>query len=64
MQAIIMLKSSCLSLQPAVIWTDVIQCILMVLGLLMVIICGTIEFGSLTKPFEILNEGNRLVVFK
>ena len=49
---------------PAVIWTDVIQCILMFLGLFMVIICGTIEFGSLTKPFEILNEGGRLVIFK
>jgi Na+/proline symporter len=47
----------------AVIWTDVIQCLLMMLGLLMVIVTGTIEFGSLVEPFRILESGNRLIVF-
>ena len=40
-----------------------IQCFLMLLGLLMVVICGCLEFG-LTEPFRILKEGNRLVIFK
>jgi SSS family transporter len=44
----------------AVIWTDVLQCTLMLMGLLMVVIQGSIEAGGILKPWEIANEGGRV----
>ncbi|CAG2121594.1 unnamed protein product [Medioppia subpectinata] len=47
----------------AVIWTDVMQTILMFSGLLMVAIVGSIEMGGLIKPWKIAYDNNRLVLF-
>ncbi|KAI7689160.1 Sodium-coupled monocarboxylate transporter 2, partial [Sarcoptes scabiei] len=43
----------------AVIWTDVLQCILMFLGVAIVITQGLIEIGGFKRAFEILEEGGR-----
>ncbi|XP_054156937.1 sodium-coupled monocarboxylate transporter 1-like [Oppia nitens] len=47
----------------AVIWTDVLQCILMFLGVLMVIIQGIIESNGLSEIWRINEEGGRLIFF-
>ncbi|XP_054159523.1 sodium-coupled monocarboxylate transporter 1-like [Oppia nitens] len=47
----------------AVIWTDVIQCILMFLGVLMVIIQGISEVGGIAKVWDINEKGGRLKFF-
>ncbi|KAH7644920.1 sodium-coupled monocarboxylate transporter 1-like protein 2 [Dermatophagoides farinae] len=44
----------------AVIWTDVLQCILMFLGVAIVIIQGLIELGGFTSAINILDQGGRL----
>lgn len=46
------------------IWTDVVQCTLMILGLIIVIIKGSIDAGGILEPFVKANEGNRLHVFE
>lgn len=48
----------------AVIWTDVLQCILMFLGVAIVIIQGVIELGGFSNAFAILNKGDRLKLLK
>lgn len=48
----------------AVIWTDVLQCILMFVGVIMVIITGLIEVGGFGEVFRRANEGQRLKFFK
>lgn len=47
----------------AVIWTDVLQCILMFLGVIMVIMQGLIEVGGIAETFRRANEGGRLIFF-
>ncbi|CAM6000601.1 unnamed protein product, partial [Sphagnum balticum] len=47
----------------AVIWTDVVQIILMFLGLLMVAIVGSIDAGGLLEPWRIASQHERLVIF-
>ncbi|CAF0745964.1 unnamed protein product [Adineta steineri] len=44
----------------AVIWTDVLQALLMFIGLIMSIIIGVIDLGGPSKVFETVNNGNRL----
>ncbi|CAF1238617.1 unnamed protein product [Adineta ricciae] len=44
----------------AVIWTDVIQALIMFLGLISTIIFGLIDAGGISKVFEIMKHGNRL----
>ncbi|KAL9971857.1 hypothetical protein ACROYT_G018069 [Oculina patagonica] len=44
----------------AVIWTDVFQGIVMLVGLTTIIIVGTIKVGSLGKVFDIAYKGHRL----
>ena len=48
----------------AVIWTDVVQCSLMVVGLLIVIVVGSIDAGGIAEPFRAANAGGRLVLFE
>ena len=48
----------------AVIWTDVLQCILMILGLAMVCIKGSIDAGGLLEPFKIADQEQRLKLFE
>lgn len=48
----------------AVIWTDVLQCILMFLGVAIVIIQGLIELGGFSEAIRILDEGGRLKLLK
>lgn len=45
----------------AVIWTDVLQCLLMILGLVMVVVQGSIEAGGILEPWRIANENGRVV---
>ena len=47
-----------------VIWTDVVQTVLMFLGLLMVAITGSIEAGGIITPWKIAAQHDRLVIFK
>ncbi|XP_054162852.1 sodium-coupled monocarboxylate transporter 1-like [Oppia nitens] len=47
----------------AVIWTDVLQCILMFLGVIMVIIQGVIEVGGVAEVWNINERGDRLKFF-
>lgn len=44
----------------AVIWTDVFQGIVMLVGLTTIIIVGTIKVGSLSKVFDIAYKEHRL----
>ena len=48
----------------AVIWTDVLQCILMFLGVAIVIVQGCIELGGFSEAIRITQEGGRLKLFK
>ncbi|KAI1290201.1 Sodium-coupled monocarboxylate transporter 2 [Halotydeus destructor] len=47
----------------AVIWTDVVQCSLMLLGLMIVIIRGSYEAGGILEPFKIAAQDGRLTGF-
>ena len=44
----------------AVIWTDVFQGVVMLLGLTTIIVVGTVKVGSLSKVFDIAYKGHRL----
>jgi Na+/proline symporter len=44
----------------AVIWTDVFQGIVMLIGLFVIIIVGTSHVGGISKVFEIARNGSRL----
>lgn len=46
----------------AVIWTDVFQGIVMLLGMITIIIIGTTKVGGLGKVFDIAHRGHRLDV--
>lgn len=46
----------------AVIWTDVFQGVVMLVGLTTIIIVGTIKVGSLGKVFDVAYKGHRLDV--
>lgn len=46
----------------AVIWTDVFQGIVMLLGMITIIIIGTAKVGGLGKVFDIAHHGHRLDV--
>ena len=48
----------------AVIWTDVLQCFLMFLGVAIVIVQGIIELGGISPALQILEDGGRLKLFK
>ena len=47
-----------------VIWTDVLQASIMVAGIVVVIIIGTVDVGGVGKVFEAAKEGGRLNFFK
>lgn len=47
----------------AVIWTDVLQCILMIFGLLMVVSHGLFDGRGLIEPFVIAGQHGRLKLF-
>ncbi|XP_033759517.1 sodium-coupled monocarboxylate transporter 2-like [Pecten maximus] len=47
----------------AVIWTDVFQCLVMLIGMLSVITKGTITSGGSAKLFEIVSKNERLNFF-
>ena len=47
----------------AVIWTDVFQAGVMLLGLIVVLIVGTMEVGGFGTVFERAEKGQRLKVF-
>ena len=47
----------------AVIWTDVFQAGVMVLGLIVVLIVGAVELGGFTNIFDIAKKGQRSKVF-
>ncbi|CAG2166172.1 unnamed protein product [Oppiella nova] len=47
----------------AVIWTDVLQFILMILGVLMVIIQGALEVGGFQEMWNINQKGGRVIFF-
>ncbi|XP_069104335.1 sodium-dependent multivitamin transporter-like isoform X2 [Argopecten irradians] len=47
----------------AVIWTDVFQCLVMLVGMFAVIIKGTITAGGSAKMFEIVRDNGRLNFF-
>lgn len=44
----------------AVIWTDVFQGIVMLVGMTTIIIVGTVKVGSLGKVFDVAYKGHRL----
>lgn len=46
----------------AVIWTDVFQGIIMLVGMTTIIIVGTLKVGSFSKVFDIAHRGHRLDV--
>ena len=48
----------------AVIWTDVFQAGVMVLGLIVVLIVGAVELGGFGNVFAIAEKGDRLKVFE
>ena len=43
----------------AVIWTDVFQGVVMLVGLFIIIIVGTSHVGGINKVFEIARNGSR-----
>ena len=47
----------------AVIWTDVFQAGVMVLGLIVVLIVGTMEVNGFGTVFDLAKKGDRLKVF-
>ncbi|KAB7506412.1 Sodium-coupled monocarboxylate transporter 2, partial [Armadillidium nasatum] len=47
----------------AVVWTDVLQLIVMVIGILIYIIAGVIQVGGVEHFFSVLEEGQRLQFF-
>ena len=48
----------------AVIWTDVFQASVMVLGLIVVLIVGSIELGGFGQVFDIARKGERMTLFE
>lgn len=44
----------------AVIWTDVFQGVVMLVGMIAIIIVGTVKVGSLGKVFDVAYKGHRL----
>ena len=48
----------------AVIWTDVFQSLIMISGLIVVVIVGSIEVGGFDKVWEINKEFGRLEFFE
>ncbi len=48
----------------AVIWTDVFQAGVMVLGLIVVLIVGALELHGFKNVFDIAAKGDRLKVFE
>ena len=46
------------------IWTDVVQCLLMGAGLALVIYQGIIENGGIANAWKIADQGGRIVFFK
>ena len=47
-----------------VIWSDVFQTFVIVVGLIVVVIIGSNEVGGIKKVFEIANEGGRMDFFE
>ncbi|XP_021348892.1 sodium-coupled monocarboxylate transporter 1-like [Mizuhopecten yessoensis] len=47
----------------AVVWTDVLQCIIMTIGMIVVIVKGTMDVGDVGKVFDINNENLRINYF-
>lgn len=47
----------------AVIWTDVFQALIMILGIIAVIAIGTFDIGGFTNLFDINDKGGRLNLF-
>ena len=48
----------------AVVWTDVFQMTIMIIGLCVTIAFGCIEAGGFYKVWEIAHKGNRTDAFK
>ena len=48
----------------AVLWTDVLQATIMLIGLVVVIGVGATEVGGIAKVLDIAREGKRLTVFE
>ena len=46
------------------VWTDVFQTSVMVIGLVTVCITGSIHVGGMDKVFQIAKDRNRLTVFE
>ncbi len=47
-----------------VVWTDVLQAFIMLLGVLVVIGAGTREVGGVAEVFDRASKGQRLVLFE
>ena len=47
----------------AVIWTDVLQCILMMLGVFMIVAYSFFDEGGISKPFTVAGANGRLKLF-
>jgi len=47
-----------------VIWTDVFQSFVMIAGLILVVIVGSLEVGGLSKVWEINRDFGRLEFFE
>ena len=48
----------------AVVWTDVFQSLIMIAGLIIVVVIGSIEVGGMTKVWEINKKFDRLNFFE
>ena len=48
----------------AVIWTDVFQTVIMLMGMLAILIKGAMEVGGIGRAWELANESGRIEFFK
>ena len=48
----------------AVVYTDVLQILIMFLGLIAVVVIACIDVGGVSQVFKIANEGQRIEFFK
>lgn len=48
----------------AVMYTDLLQMVIMICGMLAILIKGSIDVGGVSEVFRIAGEGERLELFK
>ena len=48
----------------AVVWTDVFQAFVMILGLVVIIAIGTNDVGGVGKVIDLADQGERLKLFE